>query len=251
MKIAASDFDGTLYRNGTVTEEEKNAIARWRKNGNLFGIITGRSYGFIKEDVDRFRPEYDFIISTNGAVIRDGEGKVLAEHRAEHTHAKEILDMAVAHNAMYFEIMYLDSNHRRVVDFRSENDPLVIREEVLYEADYFHQLSCTIPKIEAAMALTDEINEKFGETLTAYCLVDPAGNKANIDVVKKGVSKASALYTLAQLKNVAKENMITVGDNYNDIPMVREFDGYVMASAFEGVRALANRTCETLCDILL
>lgn len=251
MKIAASDFDGTLYRNGTVTEEEKEAISKWRKNGNLFGIITGRSYGFIKEDVDRFRPEYDFIISTNGAVIRDGDGNVLCEHRAPHTHAKEILDLALENNPLYFEIMYLDSNHRRVVEFRKESDPLILKEEVLYEADYFHQLSCTIPGIDVAMALTDKINDLFGETLTAYCLVDTARNTANIDVVEKGVSKASALYTLAKLKNVTREDVITVGDNYNDIPMIKEFDGYIMASAYEGVRALANKTCKTLCEILL
>lgn len=248
MRIVASDFDGTLYRNGTVSQEEKNAISRWRKQGNLFGVVTGRNYRFLREDLDQFDLEYDFIISTNGALIRDCNENVLKSFEGDHSVAKEILDMTVAHNAIWFEIMYLDSLKREVINLRDPGSELKVNEDILNETDYFHQLSCTIPNIEEGLALTEEINEKFKGKLSAYSLI--YGTTANIDIVKYNVSKASALYEYAKIKNVSPENIITVGDNFNDIPMIKEFDGYIMASAIEEVKKLANKTCSTLCDIL-
>lgn len=37
MKIVASDFDGTLYRNGTITQEEKKQL----RNGGNAEIFLG------------------------------------------------------------------------------------------------------------------------------------------------------------------------------------------------------------------
>ena len=39
MKIAACDFDGTLFRDGVVSEADLEAIADWRRSGNAFGLL--------------------------------------------------------------------------------------------------------------------------------------------------------------------------------------------------------------------
>ena len=249
MKIAASDFDGTLFRNGTVTEEEKEAIINWRKKGNLFGIITGRNYASLKEDLDPLNVEYDFIISTNGALIRNEKCEVLRSFEVDTEIAKELLELGIKHNAIWSELMYLDSFHRRVIEHRTADGEMNINREIFNETKSFHQMSFTFPDIEDALALTDHINETYKGKVSAYSLI--YGNTANIDIVKSGISKASALYTLGEIKNVAKEDIITFGDNFNDIPMIREFDGYIMSSAIEEVRKLANKTCSSLCEVLL
>ena len=38
MKILASDYDGTLRTEELVAEKDIEAIARFRKAGNLFGL---------------------------------------------------------------------------------------------------------------------------------------------------------------------------------------------------------------------
>ena len=248
MKLVASDFDGTLYRNGTVTEEEKQAISQWRKNGNLFGVVTGRNYRFLRADLDGFNIEYDFIISTNGALIRDDKENVVQSSEGDISVAKEILDLVIQNNAIWFEMMYLDSYAREVIQLRKPTDELVPNEEILEEANYFHQLSCTIPDVNRGLELTAEINDRYKGKLSAYSLI--YGKNTNIDIVKYGTSKASALYDYAKLKGIDPQNIITVGDNFNDIPMIKEFDGYIMSSAIEEVKRLATKTCDTLCDIL-
>ena len=41
MIIIASDYDGTLNHHG-VSDGDKEAITKFRKAGNKFGIVTGR-----------------------------------------------------------------------------------------------------------------------------------------------------------------------------------------------------------------
>ena len=42
--LFASDFDGTLSRGG-VSDENKDAIRRFRASGGVFAVVTGRSVG--------------------------------------------------------------------------------------------------------------------------------------------------------------------------------------------------------------
>ena len=83
MKTAlACDFDNTLYF--YKTEERFRAqdifeILFFQKRGGVFGICTGRSPDSILDITGNFLHP-DFIISVSGALIVDGEGKVLDSH---------------------------------------------------------------------------------------------------------------------------------------------------------------------------
>ena len=50
MKILASDYDGTLRTEELVAEKDIEAIARFSKAGNLFGIVTGRSMESLQKE---------------------------------------------------------------------------------------------------------------------------------------------------------------------------------------------------------
>ena len=65
MKIIASDYDGTLNHGG-FDDAKLNAIDRWRKAGNIFALISGRSpsdllrlyrekeFGCVNKDLTKF-----------------------------------------------------------------------------------------------------------------------------------------------------------------------------------------------------
>ena len=91
MKIIASDYDGTFNRNG-ITEYKKEMLSKWRKAGNLFGIISGRGYPSLKDVVDRKPFEYDFLVCNNGAVIYNTDGKIMFEARCEGAKAKPFIE---------------------------------------------------------------------------------------------------------------------------------------------------------------
>ena len=79
FKVAASDFDGTLFINQNITAETLTAIKNWRAAGNKFGIVTGRSYVMLIAHLKDFGLEVDFVICDNGAIIYDGDGKIIFE----------------------------------------------------------------------------------------------------------------------------------------------------------------------------
>ena len=168
MKIAASDFDGTLFRDGDVTKEEIEAIDKWRANGNLFGVITGRNYKSLREDLDNFDVNYDFIISTNGALIRDEKCNVLKSFEVDTEIAEELLELGIQHNAIWSELMYLDSFHRRVIEHRTADSEMKVNRDILNETASFHQMSFTFPDIDDALKLTEYINSHYECKLISF-----------------------------------------------------------------------------------
>ena len=44
MKIFATDYDGTLRMVDGISEDNIKAIEKFRSQGNLFGVVTGRDY---------------------------------------------------------------------------------------------------------------------------------------------------------------------------------------------------------------
>lgn len=243
MKIVASDYDGTLCRNGVISAEEKEAIARWRESGKLFGIVTGRAYPSIMRAVIETKPEYDFIVSNNGALIHDGSGHLLSEIRNDKRFIAPISEICAAAGALKLEIMREDRDLRFIID-RIPGESAVLNSAIMGETAYFTQLSARMETVEEALALAAAVNERFCGSLSAYAAAP------NVDVVARGVSKASGLRRYAEIYGVNEKDIVTVGDNYNDLPMINEFGGFIMASAAEGVRVLAGKTCESLCEIL-
>ena len=47
FKLAASDYDGTLFRNETISSDDVKGVHAWRKAGHKFGVVSGRDLGFM------------------------------------------------------------------------------------------------------------------------------------------------------------------------------------------------------------
>ena len=76
MKVAASDYDGTLLRGGKIDEETLQAVKKWRAAGNKFGVISGRDYGMLVPQLRAFGLEFDYTVCNNGGIIRDAAENV-------------------------------------------------------------------------------------------------------------------------------------------------------------------------------
>ena len=67
MKLAACDYDGTLFRRGQVSREDLEAITAWREAGHLFGLATGRDFNLTRTEIEHYSIPFDFIICNTGA----------------------------------------------------------------------------------------------------------------------------------------------------------------------------------------
>ena len=65
MKVAASDYDGTLLRGGKIDAETKEGIARWRAAGHKFGVISGRVVGLLAPQLEEYGVDVDYTVFNN------------------------------------------------------------------------------------------------------------------------------------------------------------------------------------------
>lgn len=234
MKIIASDYDGTLNHGG-IDDIKRDAIRRWRKAGNLFGIVSGRSADDLLEIPQRNNFEYDFLIASNGTVILGSDGKPEWESRCDGSLAMPLLGFIFSLGCTWASI---HTEKRYIIDL-DDNERLEgeYTLETLPEIKYFNQISTILPDDDSARKVTESIKERFGDVL------NPLQNGRCIDVVSADMNKAVGLYKFLEIIGADYENMITVGDNINDTHMIAEFYSYAMQNAVQSIKDIAD--CET------
>ncbi len=217
-RLIASDFDGTVYHHGEMKETDKLAIARWRKEGGLFGIVTGRGITFpqIMRDLG---VDCDFFLCCNGAVLMDAQGAILREQK---------LDPAVFAALSAF--------------FR--DTPGAINYTQTDENATLHQYNALMPTNGEASAVTAQVNMRFGEHVNALA------NGRNINVIRIGESKAHGVQTALDHFHLAPDAAAVVGDELNDIHMIRHFNGWAMSTGRPEAIAAATHLCDSVADLI-
>lgn len=241
MKIIASDYDGTFNRNG-ITDFKREAVSNWRKNGNYFGIVSGRGYPSLIECVEAHPFEYDFLICNNGAVIYDGDGNIIFEERCDGAIAKPLVE-----DLFLWGCPMANIDKDIPVRIIKDCDPLSDSEIYLSdlpEIDYFNQISTYLDTAESATDIVKLIEDKYSHILT------PLQNGTCIDIVPVGVNKAQGIYELMKVVGGTYDDVIAVGDNINDTHMIAEFHSYAMENAVDSIKKLADDTITDVTELM-
>ncbi len=93
MKCLAVDYDGTLKRQGKINLNTIEALKSFRAEGNIFGIVTGRSVQSIILELAHFGVEIDFLVANNGGVIASVDGEVLSVETIELAVVNELIQL--------------------------------------------------------------------------------------------------------------------------------------------------------------
>jgi len=213
MKLIASDFDGTLNRGG-ISERDRAAIAKWRAEGNIFCIVTGRGGEFPEHVVRDLGLELDFIICSSGAMIFNGKPELLEVYHAPEEVVALLEEEARTHGALRYG-----------------------KASCEIDIDGFCQFSTLMKDDEAARIYAEAVNFKFPQ-------VSAFQNGRCIDIVRRGVSKATGIARVAELCGIGKEDAFAIGDSYNDLPMIEAYGGYAIAGS-----AIAERVGKVCADI--
>lgn len=235
MKIIASDFDGTINYHGKVSDEDKEAIKRFRRAGNKFGIVTGRDVELSQwiRQGDNF--EFDFIISCTGAFIRDGDGNVLYVKRGKMgAFFDDIVAKALELQSCFFTVgngfnkCYVDTLQKIPYDFSM--------------LDEFTHANSTFPSDEKAAEFAEYVNSNYGDLISAH------RNGWSVDMPPAHTSKVTGIYEYAKMFD--NPEIYAVGDNVNDLPMIQEFCGYAVSNAVDAVKQAAAHHCDRVCDMI-
>lgn len=221
-KLLASDYDGTLKFGDSVMQEDLDALRRWREEGNLFAIVTGRSKESITMQQEEYGLPVDFYVTNNGGMVFDAQGNILLASQLDTITGIDLM-FAAHEQPTVVSYMVNDGVHRHKVevhpgleDHRYPHIRPDWTEEQIMDSGTFAQIvfSCTTP--EAALELAEMINHFFGEQVTAYA------NNFVVDVVPHGTSKATGLDFVATYTDVDDDDVYAIGDSHNDIPMLEQ-----------------------------
>ena len=247
MRILGSDYDGTLtYGIGPAIFE---AISAWRRAGNRFGIVSGRPVSF-RADVLAQYPhlELDFFVGFNGAVITDGEGRVIYEKKCTEISATVLTDRLLSLGCPF---VHVNSDTYYCVVTGEENRPSwidprdIISPDQLPMLPYFHQISTQFPGDEAsAERVTALLKAEYGHIL------NPLQNATCIDIPHVTINKTQGLLRVAEHFGTRPEDVIAVGDNINDTDMIRDFYSYGMANGVDSIKCLADKITNSVADLI-
>ena len=254
FKVAATDFDGTLYRNLKIPDDELWAIRNWRAAGNKFGIVTGRSFVMLERHLEEFKLEVDFAICCNGAIIHDKAGKVIFETEVPRKVLLELMNEPCANKSLHFafeaadEVFYCRTNEQswmfREYDKWSFALTKINDEQVATLPKKINQLALDFTTPEDTAQAAEIINRKYGAEIYAQ------KNTHSLDIVAAGINKAQGVESLLRVMNWQGARVFVIGDESNDLPMIRHFGGYTVYSAKDFVKREASEVFDSVGDML-
>ena len=248
IRLIGIDVDGTLLDSrGHLPDANRAAIFEAVESGIHVALVTGRSYPFARPVADPL-PESVTLIVSSGAVERAMDGTVLA---------RRLLDRRIAQNVLAATLPLRD--HAALIFDRDESNQIVF-ETMNWEhpgrKNYWlrnsHLIGQTVP-LEAALtedpvevmfngaavamrSLTESLQREargFTVSLTEYVHRD----FSLVDVTAPNATKGHALAWRAEQLGLTRDQVMAVGDNFNDVEML-EYAGtpVLMANAVEGLR---------------
>lgn len=253
IRLLALDLDGTLLdSDGRVPAANVDAIARAIEAGVTVALATGRRYEFARPIFERLPGPLTLILS-NGAVVKTAAGDTIVRHLLPRAVAHDVLTRVPEYRdgaAVVFDrpregqVVFeaIDWAHPRHARFFASNRPFLSAvhplEHCLTEDPVQVMFSggCRTMR-EVFERLQDEAPDgqrPYEVALTEYVHRD----FSLVDVIREGCSKGAALAALAAALGVPAREVMAVGDNLNDLPML-EFAGQpvLMANALPELKA--------------
>lgn len=251
MKILATDYDGTLRYADHVMKEDIMAIQQWKKEGNLFAIVTGRSLESILKEIELYQLPCDYIVTNNGGMVFDANQKELMSNYLDYTTSLDIIQMIKKmENVASYVVNDGINRHKVVVDPQliDQRYPTLqpdMPEEKVLDDGNFAQIVLSMTTLESALHMAEQINQNFSTTVVAYA------NNFAVDVVPKGISKATGLEFVVEYAELKEEDVYSIGDAHNDVPMIEYgIHGCAMDTAAEDVKQFATGVYASIHDLI-
>jgi len=269
----AVDLDGTLlHSGGYVSGRNRAALALAHAAGIEVVVATGRRHSFALQVLRELNlPPAHALISSNGTVIRTiGSDLLHRSHLPLETarwligHADEFRSTLVltfdtvgpdghdTRGALVCE--HLDDLNAAIGRWMTSNRDYLAQvtpiEDALNAASPIQMMLCgPVARMEAAEALLSAhpriaavgAPELLHTEVTLHRTAYPERDLTILDILPAGCSKASALTRLAALRGIEMSEVLAIGDNWNDVPMLEAAGAAVlMANAPADLLALAQ-----------
>ncbi|MBI2825728.1 MAG: HAD family phosphatase [Planctomycetia bacterium] len=255
-RLLAIDIDGTLVNSrDELTPATRDALGRAMRHGIQVVLATGRRYRRALPLVEPLALDVPLVTASGALIKHPGDHRTLFCAQFDRDVLRGVL--AVVERAGYEAVLYADT-------FDHGYDFYCCRIDVGNPelAEFFalnpdcHRLSPGLmrdppPGIFAGFvmgtrhemqALADQIEGRFPDDVYVHVLRSPRYTGYMCEIAPFGVTKWSGIERLAREWGIAHAEVCAVGDDVNDIPMIRAAGlGVAMGNAQEEVKQAADR----------
>lgn len=262
IRLVASDIDGTIIgESNKITNQNLKAIQDMRKSNIDFTICTGKPYCMVKNFCEDLQASYG-IFGNGNQIIDLRTGKEIYRKTLSMEDVNFCFSLAKKeklHIHLYTEnevitpkLMYMDLRNFVLKDsiYHSDLDFKIVPNI----EEYVEKNKPTVFKlvISSPFNLMDlKIKLDREKQLSVYRI-----NKSNqyrdkiinkeyeyLDITPSKTNKSEALATLSKYLKLSSSEVMAIGDNLNDIDMLKNFGiGVAVANAYDDVKKVATYT---------
>lgn len=273
IKLIASDMDGTLLSSHlSISDFNKEVIEKARSMGIEFVVATGRSYTEARPVLKESGIDCE-MITGNGAQVFDEHEQISYTVSLEKQTVVDIIKILSEHN-LYFELMttegvYSNSREQRIENIATmlaENIPGVTYKIAIAMAAS-HLDSLPVEYVDDYMTLVNNEQLEILKIITfsqhgpkkldpisdlitnlgSVCVTSSFPN--NLEINHENATKGHAVAKLAKEKGISMDEVLTIGDNFNDVSMLRIAGvSFAMGNAEPGVKKVAKYETDSNAD---
>jgi hypothetical protein len=243
-KLISCDLDGTLKdKNGDISPKDIEAIHKWVDSGRYFVINSGRapaSILFSETKIGLIDRDGYGIGFNGGAVYRTDTRELLTHETMPNETGQKVLSMLKTLGANVIAYIGNTLYTEKVTDFLL---PYITISGVEYvEIGDFSKLTGDISKILAIGEMPEliDIQNKTNPHIAGLC--DSVFTASVLlEFVPLGVNKGKGLRKLAEMLDIDMSEVIAIGDNQNDLPMIECAGlGIAVGNALDEVKEKAD-----------
>jgi len=228
------------------------AVAEAAARGIEIVLVTGRRFDFARPIADALPCDLHLIVN-NGALIKSKDGQTHQKLLLPSKTARQVIESTAEFRAMMGVVFDRPLERQVIFEKVDWDDPIrggYFRRNRAYIAEVSPLVDClngedpiqvlytgACQPIRRAMQqlAAAQLAAEFTLALTEYELRD----FSILDVLRRGVTKGVALKEWARRRNIAREQVMAIGDNWNDREML-EFAGLpvVMGNSVAELKSL-------------
>lgn len=228
MKLVATDLDGTLLPvNGKISRKDMDTLRMLGNRGITRVIATGRSFYSLLQHIPRTFPIDYLIFSTGVGVMNWKTGEIIFSSKILSSRVKFLVDHLTVHKLDFMLQSPVPDTHKFYF-YGTENpiDDFHVR-KTHFPDNCYPLRENHYPEACQALAFIPYDLDRFNmvtKDLFDYKVIRTTspinGNNMWIEIFEKDVSKGHALHMLAEMLDVSLDNIMAIGNDFNDTDML-------------------------------
>ncbi len=251
IRLVVTDLDGTLLdEHREISQEAVDIIEKWERNGGKFTFVTGRPVAAVKKFVERVKVNAP-LICCNGAEITEVRQNAYITRKKKSIRLKGVRKLMERAHEEGLTVLYYSNGVeyamgvtewveiRRARGDKNAMYPVQEHTEDFWESTEAEKINVmTCGSGEAGKMLRPYMEELMnGYHVVVY-------EDFGCEITHRDCNKAEGLEEVAELLDIRLEEIMAVGDNENDLEILRRAGiGAAVGNATREAKAAADYVC--------